>query len=680
MNISYDWLKEYIALNVPPGELAKYFDQIGLMVESTKEVNGDTVYEIETYANRPDTLGHLGVARELAALLGLPLKSPSWPLAELDQSTSDLVDIQVLDSQLCPRYCGLVVKGVQVGPSPEWLKKRIEAIGLRPISNIVDISNYVCFSLGQPLHTFDLNRLKEARIIVRRARKGESIRTLEGQLVELTPDMLVIADDSKPVALAGIIGGEESGITEKTTDVFIESANFDPVSIRLTAKKLGLSTDASYRFERGVDINAAPLGARMAASLLGQFGGKVSRGLLDVYPNQRKPKSVPLRLKRTGELLGIEIPEEFVTRTLTSLGLKLNEQKPGVWVAEIPSFRVDLEREADLIEEIARFFGYDRIPSEVTPARSFELPDNQEQDCLWLLKETLLHYGLDEVINFSLADPEKERIWQTGYQPIELRNPISSRTSILRTSLLPGLVENAVWNYNREANGVHIFETGKVYFWEADGQQGEELHLGLLTSGLKEQKSWAQPARETDYFSLKGAIEDLFFYLGYEAPAFEPEDHSFFESGQSVKILTKNETAGYLGLLKPEIRKAYELEKLAYACELNLAALFDRQPRAFVFAPVPRYPGMVRDLSFLVEAQVNFQAIDVQLKKLNVPYLERFEIYDRFEGGSLPAGQISYSVRFFFRHESRTLLAEEVDRAMLNIISHLKSTLKIQLR
>jgi len=215
MNISYDWLKEYIALNVPPGELAKYFDQIGLMVESTKEVNGDTVYEIETYANRPDTLGHLGVARELAALLGLPLKSPSWPLAELDQSTSDLVDIQVLDSQLCPRYCGLVVKGVQVGPSPEWLKKRIEAIGLRPISNIVDISNYVCFSLGQPLHTFDLNRLKEARIIVRRARKGESIRTLEGQLVELTPDMLVIADDSKPVALAGIIGGEESGITEK---------------------------------------------------------------------------------------------------------------------------------------------------------------------------------------------------------------------------------------------------------------------------------------------------------------------------------------------------------------------------------------------------------------------------------------------------------------------------------
>ncbi|HRD02871.1 MAG TPA: phenylalanine--tRNA ligase subunit beta [Candidatus Saccharicenans sp.] len=680
MNISYDWLKEYLDLTVLPEELAKYFDQIGLMIESIKKVNGDTVYEIETYANRPDTLGHLGVARELATLLGLPLKTPSWPLNELDQATFDLVDIQVLDSQLCPRYCGLVVKSVMVGPSPEWLKRRIEACGLRPINNVVDISNYVCFSLGQPLHTFDFGRLREARIIVRRARKGETLLTLDGQLVELTPDMLVIADESKPVALAGIIGGEESAITEKTTDVFIESANFDPVSIRLTAKKLGLTTDASYRFERGVDINTAPLGAMMAASLLSRCGGKASRGLIDVYPSQRKPKSVPLRLKRIAELLGIEIPEEFVVRTLTALGLKLNEQKPGVWVAEIPSFRVDLEREADLIEEIARFFGYDHIPSEVTPARSFELPASQEQDCLWFLKEILFHYGFDEVINFSFADQQKETIWQTGYQPIKLQNPISSRASILRTSILPGLVENAVWNYNREAEGVHIFETGKIYFWEEDGKQREEWHLGLITSGLKEGKAWNQPSRETDYFFLKGAIEDLFSYLGYDVPSFEPEDHSFFQSGQSVKISIKNEPIGYLGLLKPETRKAYELEKLAYGGELNLTALFGRQPRAFTFTAVPRYPGTVRDLSFQVEAQINFQDIYSQLRKLNVPFLERFEIYDRFEGGSLAPGQVSYSVRFFFRHESRTLLTEEVDRAMLNIISQLKSTLKIQLR
>jgi len=680
MNISYDWLNEYLDLNVPSRELAQYFNQIGLMVESVREIDGDTVYEIETYANRPDTLGHLGVARELAALLGLPLKSPSWPLVELDQSTSDLVDIQVLDSQLCPRYCGLVVKGVQVGPSPDWLKRRIEAVGLRPINNVVDISNYVCFSLGQPLHTFDFCQLKEARIIVRRARKGETLRTLDGQLVELTSDMLVIADEGKPVALAGIIGGEESGINEKTTDVFIESANFDPVSIRLTAKKLGLTTDASYRFERGVDINAAPLGAKMAASLLSQFGGKASRGLLDVYPNPRRTRSVPLRLKRVSELLGIEIPKEFVVRTLTALGLKLNEQKPGVWVTEIPSFRVDLEREADLIEEIARFFGYDRIPTEVTPARSFELPASERQDCLWLLKEILFHYGFDEVINFSFGDREKEKIWQTGLEPIKLQNPISSRASILRTSLLPGLVENTVWNYNREANGVHIFETGKIYFWEEDGKQREEWHLALLTSGQREAKTWNQPARETDYFFLKGAIEDLFSYLGYETPSFEPEDHSFFQTGQAVRISIKKEPVGYLGLLKPEIRLAYGLDKLAYGGELNLEVLFDRQPRAFSFTPVPRFPGVVRDLSFLVDSRINFQDIYSQLKKLNVPYLERFEIYDRFEGDSLSAGQVSYSVRFFFRHESRTLQAEEVDRAMLDIISQLKSGLKIQLR
>ncbi|MDD8020639.1 MAG: phenylalanine--tRNA ligase subunit beta [Acidobacteriota bacterium] len=680
MNISYDWLKEYLDLTIPPEELSQYFDQIGLMVESRKEVDGDTVYEIETYANRPDTLGHLGVARELATLLGLPLKTHFWPLNELAQPTSDLIDIQVLDNQLCPRYCGLVVKGLTVGPSPDWLKRRMEAIGLRSINNVVDISNYVCFSLGQPLHTFDLGLLREARIVVRRARKGEKIHTLEGQLIELTPDMLVIADGSQPVALAGIIGGEESGITEKTTDVFIESANFDPVSIRLTAKKLGLATDASYRFERGVDINAAPLGATMAASLLCQFGGKASRGLLDIYPNQKKAKSVPLRLKRITELLGIEIPEEFLARTLTALGLKLTEQRAGVWVTEIPSFRVDLEREADLIEEIARFFGYNQIPSEVTPARSFELPASQEQERLWFLKEILFHSGLDEVINFSFADPEKEKIWQTGYQPIELRNPISSRASTLRTSLLPGLVENAVWNYNRESEGVHIFETGKIYFWEEEGKQQEELHLGLLTSGLRDRKTWNEPARETDYFFLKGAVEELFSYLGYDATVFEPKDFSFFQTGQSAKILIKNEPVGYLGLLKPEIRQAYELEKLTFACELNLAVLFDRQPRTFIFTPVPKYPGTVRDLSFLIEARVCFQEIYRQLKKLNVPYLERFEMYDRFEGDSLPDKLVSLSVRFYFRHEFRTLQAEEIDRAMLDIISQLKSALKIQLR
>ncbi|MDI6845232.1 MAG: phenylalanine--tRNA ligase subunit beta [Candidatus Saccharicenans sp.] len=680
MKISYEWLKEYVNLSLSPQEVAECLNRIGLMVENISSFEDDTVFEIETYANRPDTLGHLGVARELATLLGLNLKIKKWPLKESPQTTAEIVDISILDPQLCPRYCGLVVRGVKVGPSPEWLRKRIEAVGLRSINNVVDVSNYVCFSLGQPIHTFDLSRLKGNKIKIRRARKGETLRTLEGSTVELSPEMLVIADESTPVALAGIIGGEESGITESTRDVFIESANFDPVSIRLTAKRLGLSTDASYRFERGADPEAAPVAAVMAASLLCEFGGRVSKGLLDVYPAPRKPRSVTLRLKRINELLGVEIDPEFVTRTLSSLGLKLKEQSPGVWVAEIPSFRVDLEREADLIEEVARFYGYDLIPSVVTPAFSFELPVNRTRDRIWRLKEILFHHGFDEVINFSFADPEKETLWQTGFQPIKLQNPISSRLSILRTSLLPGLVENAVWNFNREAEGVHIFEVGNIYYWEDEDLHRESLYLGILSTGLRSGRSWNEPEKETDFFVLKGAVEDILHYLGYLPFSFEQVEHPFFEPGQALQVRVKNEPVGHLGLLNRNLVRQHDLEHPAYAAEINLEELFKNQPRSFKFEPIPRFPGTSRDLSFLVDEHITYQQIHQQLEKLNLPLLERFLIYDRFKGKSLPPGKVSFSVRFYFRHEARTIQAEEVDRIMQEIISQLKSSLNIQLR
>jgi len=680
MKISYEWLKEFVDLNISPEELTSLFNQVGLMVETTEKIEGDAVYEIETYANRPDTLVHLGVAREIATLLDLSLKSKTWPLVELEQPTSDLIDIQIMDSKLCPRYCGLVVKGVKVCPSPEWLRKRVEAIGLRPINNVVDISNYVCFSLGQPIHTFDLNKIGGAKIIIRKARKGETIRTLEGMLVDLSPEMMVIADESRPVAIAGVIGGEESGITEKTRDVFIESANFNPISVRLTAKKLGLTTDASYRFERGADVNCAPVAATMAASLLCSFGAMASRGLLDVYPAPGKLKTVTLRLKRIAELLGVEIPSDFVIKTLTGLGLKLKEEGKNVWSVEVPSFRVDLEREADLIEEVARFYDYDRIPSEVTPAKSFELPADRKRERLWRLKEILFHQGFDEVINFSFADPEKEKIWQTGLNPIKLKNPISSRSSMLRTSLLPGLVENAVWNFNREAEGVHIFEVGNIYFWEDKEVHKEKLRLGILSTGIREGQTWKEPKKETDFFVLKGAVESLVSLLGLNSLDFKSEGHPFFEDGQSLQMFLKNEPLGYLGVIKKAIARNYELESPAYGAELDLSELLERQLKPFTFVQIPKFPGTSRDLSFLLDESVPYQEIHRQLQKLNVPYLERFEVYDRFQGESIPPGRVSFAVRFFFRHQARTLQTEEVDRAMLDILSQLKTSLKIQLR
>lgn len=362
MKISLDWVKDYIDIGLPLPQLIDKLSMIGLVVDSWEEKDGDTILDVETYANRPDTLGHRGVAREAAAALGLPLKEAAPSYAELDERTADLTEIEVLDEDLCPRYCGLLVKGVKVGPSPEGLRKRIEAMGLKPINNVVDATNFVLFALAQPIHAFDFAKVAGSRIIIRKARKGERLRTLDGLDRDLGADMLVIADEEKPIALAGIMGGEHSGISDSTRDVFIESANFDPISIRKTAKALGIQTDASYRFERGADIACAPEAARLTAGLLASFGGRVSRELIDVYPKPRKKKEVLLRHQRVGELLGVDVGEEFILKTLADLGFEAGARQGQGWLVKVPFFRVDIVRETDIIEEIARFYGYDRHP------------------------------------------------------------------------------------------------------------------------------------------------------------------------------------------------------------------------------------------------------------------------------------------------------------------------------
>ena len=679
MKISLEWLKEFVRVEIPLPDLLEKLNMIGLMVETVEERNGDCVLDVETYANRPDTLGHLGIAREISALLGLRLAERVWPLVELPQKTQDLTDIQVLDEKLCPRYCGIVVTDVPVGPSPDWLRRRLEAVGLRPINNVVDVTNYVVFSTAHPIHAFDFQKLSGRKIIVRKAIKGEGLKTLEGTVLELTPEMLVIADDEKPVALAGVIGGEESGVTDATRDVFIESACFDPVSIRLTAKKTGISTDASYRFERGADTSYPPQAALMAASLLTQMGGRASRGILDIYPKPKKARSIILRHRRIHDLLGLEIPEEFVQKTLAGLGFRCESGSRGVWQVEVPSFRVDIDREADLIEEVARFYGYDKIPSVVTPLKSFESPANKKRDRLARLRAVLLHQGFDEVINFSFADPEKEALARSGRPPVAIRNPISVRASLMRTNLLIGLLENAVWNKNRGIDGVHIFEVGNIYF-QGDEQPAEQLTLGVLTTGLRDLPGWQEKGRETHFFILKGALEALMSQLRYEPFYFEEAEHPFFEGAQSLYLVYKGERIGSFGLVDKTICGAYALDEPVYAAEIDLLCLFEKQPKPFQYVPVAKFPAVARDISFLVGRHVPYQEIKKTVDRLSIPYLEAFELCDRFSGPSVPKDKVSLSVRFRYRHPKRTLLAEEVDKSEQDIISHLKWALNIQLR
>ncbi|OGD27771.1 MAG: phenylalanine--tRNA ligase subunit beta [Candidatus Aminicenantes bacterium RBG_19FT_COMBO_59_29] len=679
MKISLDWLKEYLDGDISAQTAVEALERIGLMVEGREEKDGDVILEIETYSNRPDTLGHLGMARELAAALGLRLKERSWPLSELTVRTADLADVQILDPDLCPRYCGVVVEGVKVGPSPAWLQKRIESMGLHPINNVVDVTNYVLFSTSHPIHAFDLDKITGARVIIRRAKKGERLLCLDGTDLSLAPDMLVIADEAKPIAVAGVIGGQASAVTEGTKDIFVESAYFNPVSVRLTRKAANLQTDASYRFERGADISFPPQAALMAASLLTQFGGRSSREPADVFPLLPKKKEIILRHRRITELLGVEVDEAFVQKTLADLELGVELQQPGIWRVKAPSWRVDLDREADLIEEVARFYGYEKVPSVVPPLQVVAPIPDKSREKLGRVRPLLFHYGFNEVVNFSFSDADKERLLATGLEAIEIRNPISARASLLRTSILGGLLETAAWNKNRGLDAIQIFETGNIYYRDERGCR-ERLTLGLLSSGMREEPHWRQKSREVSFFHLKGACEALLQQLRYEPFSFEKAEHPCFEPGSGLALAYKEEKVGYLGQVAGRLTDVFDLKQTVYAAEIDLELLFGKQPKPFTYEAVAKYPAIIRDVSLLVPLDVSYQDICKAIEKVPLPILEEARLISQYFGESNPKDKKSLSFRFIYRHPQRTLLAEEVDRAEQQVLIQLRRAFGAQLR
>jgi phenylalanyl-tRNA synthetase beta chain len=679
MRISVNWLKDHIDLDISIPLLIDTLNSIGLLVDGKEEVEKDVILELETYANRPDTNGHLGVARELAAKLRKPLKEQIWPLTEVGEKTSDAVGIEIFEEDLCPRYSGIIVKGVKVGPSPDWLRKRIEAMGLHPVNNIVDITNYVLYSTAHPIHAFDLALLSGPNVIIRRAKKGEKLMTLDGVDLALTPEMLVIADAKKPVALAGVIGGMDSAVTEKTQDVFIESACFDPVSIRKTSKATGLQTDASYRFERGADVSCPPKAALMAASLMTQMGGKATQGIVDVYPIPRKNKTVILRSHRIPELLGVEVEDDFVVETLANLDFSLEVQQQGIWQVKVPHFRVDIEREADLIEEVARFYGYDKIPAQVPPYTVLDDVSDHRKPFIKKIRQLLFHYGMDEVINFSFADPEKEALFPTGLSPVGIRNPISSKASILRTTLIAGLLENVAWNLNRGALGAHLFEIGNVYCWDEDATE-ENFFLGMVTTGEIGKKYWQYSSVDTDFFRLKGACESFLAYLGYTPLSFKASTNPCFEPGHSLCLYYKGKRIGSLGRIRKNITDSYSLETKVWGAEFNLDVLFEKQPHPFQFETVVKFPSVIRDIAFIVGQNVVYEDIKAEITRLSLPFLDEFDLYDRFRGPSIPKGKVSLTLRFIFKNLKRTLQAEEVEPSIKKVIKTLKVKFGFELR
>ncbi|QJA06798.1 phenylalanine--tRNA ligase subunit beta [Thermosulfurimonas marina] len=626
----------------------------------------EPVLEVAVTPNRGDCLSILGVAREVSALTGAPLKFPEIP-AFPEGDLREYLECAIEDEEGCFRYAGRLLEGLSVGESPFWMAQRLWMCGLRPLNNLVDVTNYVMLELGQPLHAFDYERIRGKRILVRAAREGEGLRTLDGQWRELPTGTLVIADAEGPVAVAGVMGGEESGVREETRRVFLESAWFNPVRIRRSARSLRLSTESSYRFERGVDPEGVPRALDRAAALLVEVaGGRILPGKIDLYPRPWKAPEIRLRRTKLISYLRWERPFSEAGAYLKRLGGEVQVGEEEL-LFRPPSHRGDLVLEEDLIEEVARLYGYDRLPVTLPVGELSARPLEREDRVLSRVREALTALGFYEVINYSFIDPRALEVLELPegdprLRPLRLANPLSETQSVMRTTLLPGLLETARFNFFREVGRLRIFEVGRVFF-PGEGELPEErLHLGLLVLGLFEPPFWGGRGRPADIYDLKGVLETLFESLGLSGLTLKPQSREvFLRRGLSFRLLAGEQEIGYAGEVKNYLRAQYELPAPLLVAEMDLTACLALPELPRRYQGLPRFPATSRDLSLVLREEVPAGEVLQFLTGLDIPYLEKVEVVDVYRGEPLAAGEKSVTIRFVYRAPERTLTDEEVN-------------------
>jgi len=653
----------------------------------------DVILDISITPNRADCLSAFGVAREVAALLGHPLRAPEGRVEE-DPSgdAASLCAVEILDPDKCPRYVARVIRGVKIGPSPAWMRRRLRAAGMRPISNVVDVTNYVMLSLGQPLHAFDLARLAESRIVVRRWRGEDGpFVTLDGQERRMDGEDLMICDARRPVAIAGVMGGRESEVEDTTRDILLESAYFSPSTIRRTRRRLGLSTEASYRFERGVDPGGTARAAAWAAELIRRTaGGAVAKGEVDCHPRPAVPARVRLRYKRAADILGAEVPPDEVRRELGALGMKAAGAGEGACEVEVPTFRPDIEREIDLIEEIARRRGYDRIPSELPPMRAPAARRGGIRRIEDEAREAMISAGFSEAINYSFVSGEGLRRLSAGEGAVPLRNPLSAEMDVLRTTLLAGLLGNAALNLNRGVEKVRLFETGRTF--HPDPGQPLPREASRLAAVLTEGEApalWPEgpaPGGEQPLpravFELKGAVERLGTLLNLPGLSFEPGgEGGAFEAAACARIRVEGAEAGVIGALRREVLEAWGLRQGAAAFELDLGVLLARERPPRRFEALPRFPANLRDLAVVVPEGVTHGEAEALIREAAGELLESSALFDVYRSREMAAaGEKSLAYSLVFRHPERTLTDAEVNRAFEAIAGRLARDLGARLR
>ena len=651
----------------------------------------DVMYEIGLTPNRADCLSVVGLAREVSAMVCAPLRLPKPAVKESGAQAAEKTSVVIEDADLCPRYAARLIENVKIGPSPEWLVRRLETVGMRSINNVVDITNFVMMELGQPLHAFDFERLREQRIVVRRAQDGSKFTTLDGQVRELTGSDLVICDGVGPVALAGVMGGENSEVSQETTRILLESAYFNPTSIRRTSKRLGLHTESSHRFERGTDVDMVPLALDRAAVLIAELGeGVVARGAVDVYPETLPRRMVSIAPSRTSQILGLDIDMEDIRGKLTAIGLNCDpsgDLHADEVKVEIPNFRPDLEREIDLIEEVARLVGYDRIPvtMPVSTLTCQQLPGHLALERQ--VRDRMAHMGYAEIINYSffnagclnglgLVENDHRR------RHVQILNPLTAEQGSMRTTLVPSLLETASRNLAYRSEDLALFELRPV-FQPVDGAElpCESLRLTALLCGRREPQGWAQSSARGDFYDMKGVVEQLLKDLRVPDVRWDAQhDELFYHPGKSCALYQGERLLGTLGEIHPIVLHNFDIGQPAILCDLDLEALFALSGSAVKFQPLSRFPDVQRDSAFLVDAEVTAQQVFDVLGQVKLKDLERIELFDVYCGEGVPAGKKSLAIRACYRALDRTLTDELIQNLHGKLVKAMEKQLGAELR
>ena len=689
MNITYNWLKDLIDIDLSPDELGRKVTNVGLAVEGIHPKGEDLVLDIDLTSNRPDCLSHLGVAREIGVITRLPLNLDTK--ARNDAPLPAVLAGQVVtidEPELCHRFTARIIKGVKIGPSPQWMVDRLEAIGERSINNVADITNYVMHELGQPMHSFDLDKLAGGRVVVRLANDGDKLTTLDGVERDLDSSMLMICDAENPISVGGVMGGLDSSITDETVNVLLEVAHFKRESIRATSRKLKLSTEASHRFERGVDIENLLRASNRAADLICELAGGALGDLVDVYPSPSAQNGVhSMNIEAAvARLTGLEVAQEECVRILNDLGIKTEN---GTDFAP-PSWRHDIAIEEDLVEEIARHAGYENIKEELPPAYGageYQATEGREKS----LRQTLVDLGFDEALSYSFIDTKFDGMFEAipgvlvetaEEKYITLQDSVIEGAVRMRPSIIPGLLDSVRLNLNHQRRDLKLFEIGKVFSAGSgeDNLPNEQKLFAIVLTGSETNADRGLTVREMDFYDAKGSVEAALTAIGITEIDFAPAEIRHLRKGQTASISVNNENVGYVGRLNDEVAASYKFRQPVYLAEVNLQTVLSAPVDSITYRPLAKFPGVVRDVSFVVERNIKFTDIRNVVIRQGIELCRNIIFVDIYEGKGLTENERSITIRLEYRSDERTLVEEEVESLHQKIVAAVEEQLGIKTR